>query len=141
VAPSLSIKLSVVGAGTPEEIGAAFSVFRRAHAQALYVLEDAFFFTQRTTLFKLASKARLPTMYGLRQYVDAGGLMSYGASYDDLFRRSAGYVDKILKGTKPGDLPVEQPAKFELVVNLKTADALGITIPESVLVEADEVIR
>jgi putative ABC transport system substrate-binding protein len=89
----------------------------------------------------LASKARLPTVYGLRQYVDAGGLMSYGASYGDLFRRSAGYVDKILKGAKPGDLPIEQPTEFELVVNLKTAKTLGLTIPESILLRADEVIR
>jgi len=141
VAPTLSIELSVVGAGTPEEIAPAFSAVSRAHAQALYVLEDAFFFTHRTTLFKLASKARLPTMYGLRQYVDAGGLMSYGANYGDLFRRSAAYVDQILKGAKPGDLPIEQPSKFELVVNLKTAKSLGITIPESILLRADEVIR
>jgi putative tryptophan/tyrosine transport system substrate-binding protein len=140
-APSLSIELSVVSARSPEEIGPAISSASRAHSRALYVLEDAFFFTHRTTLFKLASQARLPTMYGLRQYVDAGGLMSYGASYEDLFRRSAGYVDKILKDAKPGDLPIEQPTKFELVVNLKTAKALGITIPESIMLRADEVIR
>lgn len=141
VAPSLSIELSVVSAGAPEEIGPAFSAVSRAHARALLVLEDAFFFTHRMMLFKLASKTRLPTMYGLRQYVDAGGLMSYGASYKDLLRRSAGYVDKILKGAKPGDLPIEQPTKFELVVNLTTAKALGITIPDSILLRADEVIR
>jgi putative ABC transport system substrate-binding protein len=141
VAPALSIELSFVSARTPEEFGPAFSTVSRAHAQALYVLDDPFFFNHRMTLFKLASKARLPTMYGLRPYVDAGGLMSYGPSFSDLFRRSAGYVDKILKGAKPGDLPVEQPTKFELVVNLKTAKALGITIPESIMLQADEVIR
>ncbi len=141
VAPSLSIELSIVSAGAPEEIGPAFSAVSRAHARALLVLEDAFFFTHRMMLFKLASKARLPTMYGLRQYVDAGGLMSYGASYEDLLRRSAGYVDKILKGANPAELPIEQPTKFELVVNLKIAKVLGITIPESILLRADEVIR
>jgi putative ABC transport system substrate-binding protein len=130
-----------VSVQTPEEIGLAFSAVNRAHAQALYFIEDAFFFTHRTTISMLASKARLPTVYGLRQYVDAGGLMSYGASYGDLFRRSAGYVDKILKGAKPGDLPIEQPTEFELVVNLKTAKTLGLTIPESILLRADEVIR
>src|SRR5262249_9817196 len=89
----------------------------------------------------LASKDRLPTMYWARHYTDEGGLMSYGPNFGDLMRRSAGYVDKILKGAKPGDLPIEQPTKFELVVNLKTAKALGLTIPESILLRADEVIR
>jgi hypothetical protein len=89
----------------------------------------------------LASKDRLPVFYSARAFADAGGLMSYGVNYADLFRRSAGYVDKILKGAKPGDLPIEQPTKFELVVNLKTAKALGLTIPESILLRADEVIR
>jgi len=95
----------------------------------------------RATLVKLASKARLPVIYYAREFADEGGLMSYGANYGDLFRRSAGYVDKILKGTKPGELPIEQPTKFELVVNLKTVKAVGITIPESILLRADEVIR
>ncbi len=141
VAPSLSIELSFVGVRTPEEIDPAFSAISRAHAQALYVIGDPFFFTHRTTLLKLASKARLPVIYVARQFADEGGLMSYGPNFGDLFRRSAGYVDKILKGAKPGDLPIEQPTKFELVVNLKTAKALGITIPESILLQADEVIR
>ena len=141
VAPSLSIELSFVGARTPEEFGPAFSAVSRAHAQALYVLDDAFFVIHRMTLLKLASKARLPVIYGQRNFPDAGALMSYGPNIEDLFRRSAGYVDKILKGAKPGDLPIEQPTKFELVVNLKTAKALGLTIPESILLRADEVIR
>jgi putative ABC transport system substrate-binding protein len=141
VAPSLSIELSVVGMRTPEEIGPAFSAVRRAHAEALYILQDAFFFTHRRTLLGLASKAQLPVIYGERDFADAGALMSYGPNLGDMYRRSAGYVDKILKGAKPADLPIEQPTKFELVVNLKTAKALGITIPESILLRADEVIR
>jgi putative ABC transport system substrate-binding protein len=107
----------------------------------LYLIDDAFFFAHRTTLLNLASKARLPTMHAARHFVDEGGLMSFGTNSGDMFRRSAGYVDKILKGAKPGDLPIEQPTKFELVVNLKTAKALGITIPQSILLQADEVIR
>jgi putative tryptophan/tyrosine transport system substrate-binding protein len=141
VAPSLSIKLSFVSVRTPEEFSPAFSAISRAHAQALYVLSDAQFVVHRRTLLKLASKARLPDIYGVRHFPDEGGLMSYGANYADHWRRSAGYVDKILKGAKPGDLPVEQSTKFELVVNLKTAKALGITIPQSILLQADEVIR
>ena len=140
-ASSLWVELSLVGARVPEEIDPAFSAVSRAHAQALYVIEGGFFFAHRTTLLNLASKARLPAIYGEREYVDEGGLMSYGANFGDLWRRSAGYVDRILKGAKPSDLPVEQPTKFELVVNLKTAKALGITIPESILLRADEVIR
>jgi len=140
-APSLAIELSFVGVRTPEQFDPAFSAVSRARAQALYVLEAPLFFTHRTTLLKLASKARLPTMYGQRDYVDDGGLVSYGANIGNLFRRSAGYVDKILKGAKPGDLPIEQPTNFEFVVNLKTAKALGLKIPESILLRADEVIR
>ena len=140
-APSLSIELSFVGARTPEEFGPAFSPISRAHAQAIYVLDDAQFMAHRITLLKLASNARLPAIYAPRQFVDEGGLMSYGTNVGDLLRRSAGYVDKILKGTKPGDLPIEQPTKLELVVNLKTAKSLGITIPESILLRADEVIK
>jgi putative ABC transport system substrate-binding protein len=140
-APSLSIELSFTGVRTPEEIGPAFSAVSRGHAQALYVIGDPFFFTHRMALLKPALKARLPTIHTARQYVDAGGLMSYAPNFGDLMRRSAGYVDKILKGVKPSDLPIEQPTQFELVVNLKTAKALGITIPESILLRADEVIR
>ncbi len=140
-APSLSIKLKFVSAQTPEEFDAAFSAMKQARVQALYVIEDALFFTNRKTLVRLASNARLPIVYWIKEFAEDGGLMSYGASYADLMRRSAGYVDKILKGAKPGDLPIEQPTKFELVVNLKTARAFGITIPQSILVRADEVIR
>jgi putative ABC transport system substrate-binding protein len=140
-APSLSMELSFVSVRTPEEIDPAFSAVSRAHAQALYVIEDAFFFTHRRKLLKLASKVRLPIILWLKEFAEEGGLMSYAANYRDLFRRSAGYVDRILKGAKPGDLPIEQPTKFELVVNLKTANALGLTIPQSILLRADEVIQ
>jgi putative ABC transport system substrate-binding protein len=139
-APALSIELSFMGVRTPEEFGPAFSAVSRAHAQALYVIDDPVFFTHRMTLLKLASKGRLPAIYGQKEFTEEGGLMSYGTDFGDLFRRSAGYVDKILKGAKPGDLPIEQPTKFELVVNLKTAKALGITIPQSISQRADEVI-
>jgi len=141
VAPPLSIELKFVGMRQPEQFGPAFSAVSRARAQALYALEDVLFTTHRRALLKLASKDRLPTIYGHRSLVAEGGLMSYGPNYEDLYRRSVGYVDKILKGARPGDLPIEQPTKFELVVNLKTAKALGITIPESILLRADEVIR
>jgi putative ABC transport system substrate-binding protein len=141
VAPSLSIELSVMGVRAPEEIGPAFSAVAREHAQALYVIEDPLFFGHRAMLLKLASKARLPAVYEQRGFVDEGGLMSYGANFGALWHRSAWYVDKILRGANPGDLPIEQPTKFELVVNLKTAKALGLTIPQSILVRADEVIR
>jgi putative ABC transport system substrate-binding protein len=140
-APALSIALTFVSARTPDEFSAAFSAVSRSRAQALYLLESPVFFTRRTMLLKLASRARLPVIYGEANFAHAGGLMSYGASYEDLMRRSAGYVDKILQGARPGDLPIEQPTKFELVVNLRTAKALGITIPESILLRADEVIR
>jgi putative ABC transport system substrate-binding protein len=140
-APMLSIELKFLGVHTHEEIDPAFLAVSRLRAQALYLIEDPLFDTYRPALLKLASKARLPIAYWTRHWPDEGGLMSYGPDYRDLFRRSAGYVDKILKGTKPGDLPIEQPTKFELVVNLKTARALGITIPESILLRADEVIR
>ena len=107
-APSLSIELKFVGVRTPEEFNSALSAVSRAHAQALYVIDDVLFSTHRPALLKLASKARLPTISSARQYPDEGGLMSYGPNWADLFRRSAGYVDKILKGAKPGDLPIEQ---------------------------------
>jgi putative tryptophan/tyrosine transport system substrate-binding protein len=140
-ASSLSVELKFVGARTPEEIGPAFSTAIRAQAQALYVIEDLLFFNHRRILIKLASDAHLPIIFSVKEFAEGGGLLSYGLSYADLMRRSAGYVDRILKGAKPADLPIEQPTKFELVVNLKAAKALGITIPESVVLRADEVIR
>ena len=138
VAPSLSIELTFVRARTPDEFGQAFLSASREHAQALYVVDDPIFFTHRVTLLKLATSARLPVISSVK---DLGGLLSYGADFADAFRRSAGYVDKILKGAKPGDLPIEQPTHFEFVINLRSAKALGLTIPESVLRRADEVIQ
>ncbi len=140
-APALSLKLSFVGVRTPDEFSAAFSEISRTHAQGLYVMDDGIFSAHRTTLLNLASKARLPTSCADRLFVDEGGLMSYAPNFGDMFRRSAGYVVKILKGAKPGDLPVEQPTRFELVINMKTAKALGLAIPQSILLRADEIIR
>jgi len=110
-------------------------------AQALYVTADTLVNNNRMRINTLALSARLPTVYGFRDMVEAGGLMSYGANYADLFQRAGAYVDKILRGTKPADLPVEQPIKFDLVVNLITAETLGLTVPPSLLARADEVIE
>jgi len=123
----------------PSNFGSAFEDARGA--DALMQMDDPLLTTHRRQLAELALRSRLPTISGLREYVDAGGLMSYGADHPDLYRRSATYVDKILKGAKPADLPVEQPTKFELVINLKTAKALGLTIPPSLLLRADQVIE
>jgi len=123
-----------------EDIAPAFKA-RKGRAEALFVVPDALINTQRNRVCALALAARLPTMHGYQESVTAGGLLSYGPNYLDLFRRTADYVDKILKGAKPADLPVEQPTKFELVINLKTAKALGLTIPQSVLIRADQVIE
>ena len=113
----------------------------RERAGALLILSDAIFFTQRRQIAELAAKERLPSIIGTRDYPDAGGLMAYGPNFLDLERRAATFVDRILKGAKPGDLPVEQPTKFELIINLKTAKALGLTIPHSLLLRADRVIQ
>jgi putative ABC transport system substrate-binding protein len=123
-----------------EDIGPAIETVK-GRADALIVTSEALANTNRMRINTLALVARLPTMHATRAYVEAGGLMSYGADYNDLFRRAAGYVDKILRGAKPADIPVEQPTKFDLVINLTTAKALGLTIPESFLLRADEVIE
>ncbi len=125
----------------PGEYEAAFDDLRRERSDAIVITPSPVFFTARARLAELALKYRLPTMMGAREYVDAGGLASYGTEYPDLFRRAADFADKILKGAKPGDLPIEQPTRFELVINLKTAKALGITIPQSLLLRADDVIQ
>ena len=140
-ARALGVRLQVVEARGPTDVDSAFSKMTRARAGALTVLPSAMLFTERRRLVDLAAKNRLPAVYLQREFVEAGGLMAYGPSLADLFRRAATYVDKILKGAKPGALPVEQPTKFELVINLKTAKGLGLTIPPSVLGRADEVIR
>ena len=140
-ARSLRLQLQILEARGPNEFDSAFSAMTKERAGALLVLADPMFFGHRTRLADLAAKSRLPSVFLLREHADAGGLMAYGPSTRDNFRRAATYVDKILKGAKPGDLPIEQPTKFELVINLKTAKALGLTIPRSVLGRADEVIR
>jgi putative ABC transport system substrate-binding protein len=123
-----------------EDIAPAFEALK-GRAQALYVVSDPLVSTNRSLINKLAVAARLPTMHSLREQVIAGGLMCYGTNFPDLFRRVADYVDKVLRGTKPADLPVEQPTQFELVINMKTAKALGLTIPPSLLLRADQVIE
>jgi putative ABC transport system substrate-binding protein len=140
-ARALGMRLQFVEARGPADIDRAFSDMTRARAGALTVLATTMFLIERRRLVDLAVKNRLPTVYSFREYVDSGGLMSYGPNQADTFRRAATYVDKILKGAKPADLPVEQPTKFELVINLKTAKALGLTVPPSLLRRADEVIQ
>jgi putative ABC transport system substrate-binding protein len=140
-ARALGVQPQFVEARGPGDFDRAFSEMTRASAGALTVLISVMFFSERKRLVDLATKNRLPAVYTSRGFVDAGGLMAYGPNAADLLRRAATYVDKILKGTKPGDLPVEQPTKFELVINLKTAKALGLTIPPSLLGRADEVIQ
>jgi putative ABC transport system substrate-binding protein len=128
-------------AGSPAEIDAAFAAMRSQHAGGVLVPRDGLFLARRTQIAALAAKSRLPAVYGIREEAEGGGLMAYGASPSFMYRRAATYVDKILKGAKPADLPVEQPTKFELVINLKAAKALGLTIPPSLLQRADEVIQ
>jgi putative ABC transport system substrate-binding protein len=140
-ARSLKVELQFVDARTPSELPDAFSAATKARAGALIVLGGSMFFAHRARVSELAAKSRLPAMYGLREYAEVGGLMVYGVSVRDSFRRAAGYVDRILKGAKPGDLPIEQPTKFELVINLKTARALGLTVPPALLQRADQVIE
>jgi putative tryptophan/tyrosine transport system substrate-binding protein len=123
-----------------EDIAPAFEALKD-RAEALYVCADPLSVINRAQISSLALNARLPTIYGVREGVEVGGLMSYGTSFSDQFRHTADLVDKILRGTKPGDIPVEQPIKFDLIINLKTAKALGLIIPETLLATADEVIQ
>jgi putative ABC transport system substrate-binding protein len=140
-ARSLRIELLPVDARAPDEIEGAFAAVVRAHADALIGWGDPVFVSQTSRIVEFAASRRLPAIYQFREFVDLGGLMSFGPDRIDLYRRAAAYVDKILKGAKPADLPVEQPTKFQLVVNLKTAQALGLTIPQLILARADEVIE
>jgi putative ABC transport system substrate-binding protein len=137
----LGVKLQAVELRGSNDLESAFAAMTRERAGALLVPVDPLPFSFREPIVRLAERHRLPAMYGLREFPEAGGLMSYGSNVASLFRRAATYVDKILKGAKPADLPVEQPNKFELVINLKTAKALGLTIPPSLLQRADEVIE
>jgi putative ABC transport system substrate-binding protein len=141
IARSSKVALQILGVKTADEFTGAFSTMAKERAAAVFVIADPYFFSERRRIADLAKNHRLPSIHGLSEYVEAGGLLSYGASSLDLFRRSAVYVDKILRGARPSDLPIEQPTKFELVVNLKTARALGVTIPRSVLLRTDRVIE
>ena len=137
----LRLELQPVGARSAAELEGAFAAMARARAQGVVVLATPIFFGERQRLGELAIAHRLPTMFQIRDYTEAGGLMSYGADLADLYLRAAILVDKILKGAKPGDIPIEQPTKFELIINLRTAKALGLTIPPSLLQRADQVIE
>ena len=138
-ARTLGVDTKSVPVQDPSQFGSAFEDARGV--DALVQVDDPLLITYRRQLAELAVRSRLPAIAGLREYVDDGGLMSYGADHSDLYRRAATYIDKILKGAKPADLPIEQPTKFDLVINLKTAKALGLTIPQSLLVRADEIIQ
>jgi ABC-type uncharacterized transport system substrate-binding protein len=140
-ARSLELQVQLVEARGAGDFDGAFAAMARERAGALFVVQDPAFIPHRARLVDLAAKNRLPSIFTQRADVEAGGLMSYGPNLADMYRRTATYVDKILKGAKPADLPVEQPTKFELVINLKTAKALGLTIPSSLLQRADEVIQ
>ena len=140
-ARSLGVQLQVLEAQNPDQLDSAFAAMTKEHAAALLVLTDSVFVGQHRRIADLAARSRLPALYSQREFVDAGGLVSYGPNLVDMFRRAATPVDKILRGAKPGDIPVEQPKTFELAINLKAAKALGITIPQSLLLRADEVIE
>jgi putative ABC transport system substrate-binding protein len=141
VAPALGLTLFAVEAKGLDDIAPGFTTMKKQRAGAVLVCGDRLFSTYRRPIFDLATKNLFPAIYSTKEYAEAGGLMSYGANFPDLYRRAATYVDKILKGTKPADLPVEQPTKFEFVVNLKAAKQIGLTVPPNVLARADRVIR
>jgi putative ABC transport system substrate-binding protein len=140
-AQALGLQLQVVEVSDPARFEKAFAAIGAGHAKALMVLPDGMFNARRGKIVELAAKSRLPTMYGLLEFVEAGGLMFYGASLPDMYARAAIYVDRILKGAKPSELPIERPTKFDLVINMRTAKAVGIKIPQSILARADKVIE
>jgi putative ABC transport system substrate-binding protein len=139
-ARSFSMRLDLHEAGNPAQLAAAFAAIGASGARAMIVTNDPFFFANRLQLIEFAAKKRVPAVYFTRDFADAGGLMSYGSSVPDSYRRAAMHVDRILKGAKAGDLPIDQPMRFDLVVNLKTARALGVVIPRALLTRADEII-
>jgi putative tryptophan/tyrosine transport system substrate-binding protein len=140
-ARSLKVHLQVLEARAPSDFTGAFSAMTKERAGGVIILTSSMFYDQRTRIAELAARSRLPAIYSVKDFAEAGGLMAYGVNLGESFRRAATYVDKILKGAKPADLPVEQPTKFDLVVNLKAAKGLGLTIPPSLLARADEVIQ
>ena len=140
-ARTLKVQLQALEARGPTEIDSAFAVMTRERANAVIVLADSTLVAHRARIADLAAKSRLPAMYGLTDHAAAGGLIAYGPNIADLYRRAAVYVDRILKGAKPSDLPIEQPTRFELILNLRTAKTLGLTIPPSILTRADQVIQ
>jgi putative ABC transport system substrate-binding protein len=140
-AQSLGVEVHVAEVQAPDKFGSAFAAITSAHAGALIVLPDPLLYGQHPRVVTFTAASHLPTLFPEKEVADAGGLIAYGPSIPASFRRAAAYVDKILRGAKPGDLPVEQPTTFELVVNLQTARAIGVTIPTSILLRADEVIE
>jgi len=140
-AQRLAIRLQFVGAAGPTDFDSGFAAMSRDRADALLVFPSPMLYLEHRRIVDLAAKNRLPTVYPWREAVDAGGFCAYGTNIPEMLRHAAVYVAKILKGTKPGDLPIEQPTKFELVINLKTAKQLGLTIPQSLLLRADQVIQ
>jgi putative ABC transport system substrate-binding protein len=140
-ARDVDVRVDAVGVATAAELDRAFDAIVRVHPDAFIMLADRVFLHNRARIVEFAARNRLPAAYAYRELVDAGGLMSFGPNYADMHRRAATYVDRILKGAKPRDLPIELPTKFELVINMKTANALGLTIPQTVLVLANELIR
>src|SRR5262249_16147474 len=140
-AESSKVRLQILEAPAPRDFANAFSAMTKERAGAVIVLTSSMFYAERARIAELAAQSRVPAIYTVKEYAEAGGLMAYGVDLHESFRRAATYVDKILKGAKPADLPVEQPTKFELVINLKTAKALGLPIPPAVLARADEVIQ